>query len=364
MDKNHLHVITNFEQIGGAEQMLIRLVNESKEQSCIIVSLINVSDLMSKQLPEHVQVIALNCKSPIDLLFSAIKLKNLIKNHQPHCVYSWMYHANFSAALAKWLLRKKTRLVWGVRHSLDDLNGERFSTKLAIYAGCFLANIPDKVIYCSARAMHQHIKFGYSKANKSVYIPNGYKFSSFNVKAFNKKNLVIGAAGRFHDAKDYFTLFKAVAPLLQKNSNLILKVAGRDVLTTNPTIRQYMTVLDIPKSQVVLLGQVANMEDFYENVDFFVLSSKTEGFPNVLAEAASHGCIIFSTDVGDASLIVNDQDRIVPIGASELLTHKLEKYINKPSIELLQLSQSTADRIRSEYSIDVISKKIFEIGKE
>jgi glycosyltransferase involved in cell wall biosynthesis len=279
-------------------------------------------------------------------------------------IYSWMYHANFVAALTKLFSSVSASVIWGVRHSLDDLGGESKSTKLAIYAGKFLRKVPKKVIYCSSKAMKQHIDFGYSYKNNSVYIPNGYEFEEPNLKTFNDKNLVIGAAGRFHKAKNYSMLFKSVAPILAANSNMKLKIAGRDIDYNNETIERYIRELSINIEQIELLGLVSDMPGFYRNVDFFVLSSITEGFPNVLAEAAGYGCIIFSTDVGDAKFIVNDDSRLVPVGQDKLLGSVLNDYINKSSEELSDISKCSSSYIRDTYSIETISKKILSIATE
>ncbi|KGJ89905.1 glycosyltransferase [Colwellia psychrerythraea] len=362
MLKTNIHIITNFSQVGGAEEMLIRHINSVEETRCVIISLMDSSGLMTDKLRSNVEVITLNCNSAFDLLLAPFKLLNVLKNYQPDVLYSWMYHANFVTALAKFFSAINTPLIWGVRHSLDDLKGESMSTKLAIYAGKLLKSIPDKVVYCANRAMQQHVEFGYSTIIKSVYIPNGYNFTKYQPRTFDDNNIVIGAAGRFHEAKDYYTLIKAVAPILKANANIKLRIAGRDVVNGNHTLTNYIKKESISFEQVELLGQISNMSEFYNSVDFFVLSSKTEGFPNVLAEAAGSGCITFSTDVGDASLIVNDEQRLAVIGDAYALENLLAKYINMPSGELVEISKKSAAFIRNTYSIEAISQKLLEIG--
>lgn len=209
--------------------------------------------------------------------------------------------------------------------------------------------------------MCQHISLGYSEESHSIYIPNGYQIPEFKKKNFEKRSFVLGAAGRFHEAKNYKMLFKSVAPILLTRKDIKLKVAGRNVDNENNIIKGYLKEFSIDSKQVELVGQQSDMKCFYESIDFFVLSSKTEGFPNVLAEAGGHGCIVFSTDVGDANLIVNDSKRIVAVNDSDSLTSVLLEYLSFTPDALTKISEDSAKYIRENYSIEVIVKRVIAI---
>ncbi|BBL87594.1 glycosyl transferase [Vibrio rotiferianus] len=354
------HVITNFEGKGGAELMLCRLLFQINEP-CKVISLMGCSDELKSRLPNHVEVIALNATNALSMLFTVVKISSQVNKGDQ--IYSWMYHANVIAALVKLLLFCKVRLFWGVRHSLDDYDGEKRSTKMAIWAGRLLRNIPDKVIYCSNRAKKQHEKFGYSNKINSVYIPNGYFFPPVIEKSFYSNTIVFGTAGRFHDAKDYETLINAIAPILYDKPEAKLKMCGKGVTEDNSQLIEMLERAGINKHQVDLYGQVTDMSEFYNHVDLFILSSKTEGFPNVLAEAAAHGCAVFSTDVGDASVIVNNSTHIVPVADSIALTQVIENYLSLPSEQRKVIAFATTQHVRSQFSISHIAEQFFALGR-
>ncbi|ELP5730601.1 glycosyltransferase [Vibrio vulnificus] len=354
------HIITNFEGKGGAELMLCRLLSNTN-RPCKVISLMNLSNDIKSLLPKHVDVVALNSSNSISMLLTVIKIaREVNKNDQ---IYSWMYHASVVSALVKLLCFCKVKLFWGVRHSLDDYQGESLSTKIAIQAGRLLRSLPDKVIYCSQRAQKQHEVFGYNTSEKSIYIPNGYVFSSIIERDYSKPHLTFGTAGRFHDAKDYKTLIKAIAPILDKNSEAKLKMCGREITEDNAELTEMLEQAGINSTQVILMGQQEDMTAFYNQIDVFILSSKTEGFPNVLAEAAAHGCAVFSTDVGDASVIVNNPTHIVPVADSIALTQAIENYLCLPSEQRAAIALATTHHVRSQFSISHIAEQFFALGR-
>lgn len=359
--KKIVHVITNFSLPGGAESMLIRLAKATPlniEQT--IVSLMDVSPQMRERLPNHIKIVALGAIGPLSMLLASLKLISFVRSSS--MVYAWMYHANVIASLAKLLAMSNTPLIWGVRHSLDDWPGESVSTKVAIYLGKLVKFVPKKVIYCSRRAMYQHEEFGYNSSLKSYYIPNGYAFPTVVGKEDNDVSpLSFGAAGRYHDAKDYPTLFKALSPILKVNPESKLLLCGLNMDSSNQELIELIRSTDVPIEQVEMLGLVKDMSEFYQQVDIFVLSSKTEGFPNVLAEAVSHGCAAFSTNVGDAEVILNQSNRISPIGDVDELRDNIQNYLQLVPAEQSESNRVMTEYVRSSFAINKVAREYLTV---
>ena len=69
------------------------------------------------------------------------------------------------------------------------------------------------------------------------------------------------------------------------------------------------------------------MIEFYKGCDCFVLTSNSEGMPNVILEAAAMGLPIVSTRVGDIPLLVSKQ-WLVPVNPPALVVSEIQKRLD------------------------------------
>ena len=60
------------------------------------------------------------------------------------------------------------------------------------------------------------------------------------------------------------------------------------------------------RDEVELMGNQDDLSQIYSNASAFLFTSRTEGYPNVLAEACSFGLPIVSTNAGDANIILEE----------------------------------------------------------
>jgi len=113
-----------------------------------------------------------------------------------------------------------------------------------------------------------------------------------------------------------------------------------------------------------LLDQISDIPSFYQSIDAFLMTSITEGFPNVLVEAMASGLPCISTDVGDAKYIVQDLGSIVPPRNAQALADAILAYVQKTEAEKQSLKLATRERVEQNFSIETVSRQYMQVWSQ
>jgi len=104
-------------------------------------------------------------------------------------------------------------------------------------------------------------------------------------------------------------------------------------------------------------GMVGNMSDWYEKADIFALSSRYEGYPNVLLEAMAAGCacVAFDCDTGPRDVVTTEIDGLlVRPEDTDALKAGLERLMEDSDLRS-RLAEKAVE-VRSRFS----EEKVFE----
>ncbi len=134
---------------------------------------------------------------------------------------------------------------------------------------------------------------------------------------------VILAVGRLTKQKDFSTLIRAFAQLLQtRPAHLLILGEGRDRPVLEATVKQFGL-----GNKVAMPGFVENPYAYMSRAALYVLSSQWEGLPTVLIEALYCGSPIIATDCpsGSREILADGQYGVlVPVGDVAALTRAME----------------------------------------
>ncbi|MEY9164246.1 glycosyltransferase involved in cell wall biosynthesis [Sinorhizobium fredii] len=351
-----MHVITNFTASAGAETMLARLLHGAADERIVVVSLIGVSD-RNRNLADNPRVayVSLAASSPAALPGAILRLARVIRKERPDVILCWMYHAMIVGTIAARLAGRGVPIYWNIRQSLDDPASLTRSSRLAIAGAKLLSSQPAGIIYNSARALELHRAYGYANRNM-VAIPNGFELPRIGpTEATTARR--IGIVGRFHPQKDHATFFKAVAAVRKTHPQAVFSAAGNGLSHDNRAVVDLMVEAGLPEHVIDLKGEISDMPSYYRSIDALVLSSRTEGFPNVIAEAMSYAKPIVTTDVGDAAAIAGNAGIAVPACDPEALAEAIREILDLSPTEYARYSRNARERVENEYEISAIRAK-------
>ncbi len=314
-----VHIISGLND-GGAEAVLYRLCSSDQAVKHHVISLMGEGKYGPLLCAAGVEVSCLNMPRGRVTAGGLWRLWRLLRQIRPQAVQTWMYHADLvGGAIAR--LSGIKRVSWGIHHSVMNKKQSRRSTiwvaRLCAYVS---SRIPSTIICCAQKALEVHRDLGYA-ADRLRVIPNGYDLVRFRADEDACAQLraewgmgnrwLIGMVGRFDPPKDHVNLLNALVVIKNHGVDFCCVLAGRDLDRNNAQLMAWLAERNLA-SEVRLLGQRTDIPDVMNALDVHVLSSSSEAFPNVVAEAMACGTPAVVTDVGDAAVIVGETGWVVP----------------------------------------------------
>jgi glycosyltransferase involved in cell wall biosynthesis len=126
-------------------------------------------------------------------------------------------------------------------------------------------------------------------------------------------------------------------------------MVGKGLDCSNAELRNLITSTGFP-DKFTLLGFRDDVLNCLTALDAFCLSSRSEGFPNVLGEAMSVGIPCVATDVGDVRTLLSHTGIVVPKENASALCAGLAQIFEFPRTMRAAMGQRGGDRIIAEFS--------------
>jgi glycosyltransferase involved in cell wall biosynthesis len=351
-------------EVGGAEIAMLRLVTRmvSAGQPVMVAAMLGGGRVEDALLEAGVPVVSLRRRAPAigPVANGLAPLVAASGAFRPQVVMGWMYHGIALAHTLRVLARLRAPVAWNIRCTLDDSETLPASTRLLIRGLCVASGRADAIIYNSDLGRKQHAAFGFSDRRGRV-IANGVDTNEYRPDILARRGIrdelgipqssfVIGHVARFHRMKGQVDLLAALAGVgLPPDATLLM--VGRDVTRDNPMLAIALQRVD-SRLRVVLPGERRDVSALMSALDLYCLSSTSEGFPNVVAEAMACGVPCVVTDVGDAARMVEGVGVVVRRGSPEDLRAAIEDLASRTPAELAELGLAARKRALERYSVE------------
>lgn len=362
---------------GGAEKVLVTFLKNMPEDKYEVDLLLNLySGKYLPEVPKWINILYLHkgemittnrpheiprkaarvLHEKIVKRFPNLLYKNKLKNKQYDIEFAAI-HGMRDEILGSPLAASK-KIVW-IHNDLSQVKGYN-NDEIRKFFGF------DKIMVISEKIEKLFHSLAENEAEKKkiVKIYNPLDTEEFVSKAeqpvinyqFDVSVPTFISVGTVFPQKGFDRLLKVHKKLLDEGfqHNVLIVGDGYDF----ENIRKLKSDLRVDKT-AVMLGFTDNPYPYFKNADFYILSSRYEGFPTVLFEAITLKKKIISTEVsgsaemlnnGELGLLVENSEEGIYSGMKQALSHpeSFEKYSEKlKSYEMPFTLKNSVDKIIS-----------------
>ena len=272
-------------------------------------------------------------------IFGFIEVVKIYKEIKPDLIFSLQTHANvISLMINKFFFSNNLKII-----CCERISKKRYESHLKGKIIILLAKLLykySKLVICNSKELSQEFK-SISKNLNVIHIYNPTLKSNFNLLSkkfvvksrpfFEKKKPILFSLGRLDYNKNNLMLLKAYNKIKDKIScNIVLMGDGeqKEVLLDYAAKNNF-------KKNLFIYSFKKNPYPYLLKSDVLILTSRTEGLPNVLIEALALKKFVISTKCptgpkeillnGKVGFLVNDDDY-------NDLANKIKIYFQKPQI--------------------------------
>ena len=337
---------------GGAQRVLTLLANElcKKGWSVTLLTFDSGSEPAFFELHSGVQHWPLSLMRGQGGCWKAIKvhflrpwvLRRAIRKSRPDAVIAFLERMNILTLMATIGLKIPV-IVSERNHPVFNTSKFLSLSRQAVY----------KMSACLVLQTHDAGAFFSSSIPKSV-IPNPILVPEYPAPVLKSEasSQTLVAMGRLCSQKGFDFLLNAFAPLGNKFPDWVLEIWGEGAQRGN--LENLRDELGLRK-RVRFPGLTKEHYKTMAEADIFVLSSRYEGFPNVLGEAMACGLPVVSFDCpsGPSEMIQDGVNGLlVPPENIQELSSSLERLM--ASVELRNTLGEQARKITESYSLDKV----------
>ncbi|HJH25276.1 MAG TPA: hypothetical protein C5S37_00560, partial [Methanophagales archaeon] len=226
--------------------------------------------------------------------------------------------------------RKVLLILGGDSGKIAEFRGDscHVPLKCIFKINCILSN---KIILYSENLINE---WNLEKYRNKISIAHEHflDFDKFKIqKKFDERENLVGYIGRLSEEKGVLNFVKAIPKILKKEEEIRFLIGGDGQLREE--IEKYFDDENL-YDKVNLAGWIPHDElpDYLNELKLFVLSSYTEGLPNIMLEAMACGTPVLATPVGAIPDIIKDGETgfVMENNLPECIAENVERVLNYP----------------------------------
>jgi len=177
----------------------------------------------------------------------------------------------------------------------------------------------------------------------------------------NDSGTVLGFVGRLDRVKRVDLLLDALLrlPVVDRPARVLIAGAGPD----EEPIRRRIAADAWLQGACHLEGAITNVPEFLARIDYLVLPSEIEGFPNAVLEAMAMAKPIVATKVSDVPRLIEGSGFLAEPGSAESLAEAIRKMQLCTAQERQALGAHGRKRVVESYDIHVVAERFWSMHR-
>lgn len=292
-----------------------------------------------------------------------LRLARMLAEDRIDVIHAFLLTPGAWALAAARLSRRRVAVVQSERTAVDAGIAGWTNIRRATYPRS------DLVIANSERAARLIVSTLDVPAERVVAVPNGIETAHWRAPAAPDPELdaalahvppgtpILAAVASFHHWKDPQTLVRALARLRAGGQDRFFAVLAGSA--EHPEVlgaTMGMIAREGLERHVIRLSPRKDVRALYQRADALVLSSRFEGFPNVVLEGMASGLPIFASDVSDLASFLRDgvHGHVFPVGDDEDLALALSSFLGLARSRRRAMGAACRKLVEERYTLDAM----------
>lgn len=366
------HVITRLD-LGGAQQNTLYCVAHH-DRSLFDVELVagcgGLLDDEARRIDDatvHLWAVLRHPIRPLHDLAALLRLTFLLRKRRIDLVHTHSSKAGIIGRLAARLAGVGV-IVHTVHGWSFNPTQSRWRRRLYRAAERLVASCTDRIITVAEAGVRDGLEAGIGRPELYSVVRSGIDVTAFAQQPGRPSNgggaekIHVGTLACLKPQKDPLTLVRAAARVVAEEPQAVFHIAGDGELRGQvEALVQELGIAD----RVILHGWVEDAHAFLSGLDLFVLTSRFEGLPRAVLQAAAAGVPIVATAVdGTPEFVVNNESGLlVPAGDHDAIAAAILCLIRNSELRSA-LTQGARRRLRGSFEIAEMLHRIEEIYLE